>query len=1169
MHVRDWVRTLSPPALVPGRTEWNLLCAEAMAPMLAASWLNLPEERRRFFIVTSDYDRALQWQARLALFGVPPAFIRHLPSGQSGLFDDAPPERFALSERAAALNALAGGDPVIILATPQASLERGMSIESFRQHSINLHVGDELDLEVLLHHLDSLGYEREEPARLPGGYSRRGGIVDVFAAGSEMPTRIELFGSTIESLRSFDPDSQRSIRPIDALTVPPLRSVDAAKSPAALERIRDEAQALEGKLSEDQFKALIEAIDADSVPLSKGIFFDRLDSYLPFIEKEVNCALDFIESGIVFLEEPVELKIRAERAREDVDQLLSHRFERGESLQMTADGFLAPVDRLASSACTVELTAQDGTGIDLGYSSLVSYRGRADAIARAIDSWVKSGVKIVVATDQPTRARSVLEGISVPVIEPSDEMTLEDVAGTGAILIKGNPAGGFINSKEKFALLTDAELFGVGKLRLPQKRFNEGSPIASVLDLKPGDYVVHIQFGIGRYRGLVTREVEGVQKEFLHIQYQSPDQLFVPTDQLDRVQKYLSPGDTTPQLHRITGGDWHRTLRNAKKGAEDLARDLIRIYAKRASVTRAPFGEDTPWQAEMEATFQWVETPSQLRTIEEIKKDLNEHRPMDRLVCGDVGFGKTEVAIRAAFKVAQAGKQVAVLCPTTVLADQHYETFKERLAAYPLRIHVLSRFRSAKERKATIEALKTGEVDIVIGTHALLQSGVEFKNLGLVIVDEEQRFGVKHKERLKDLRAQADFLTLTATPIPRTLSMALMNVRELSVITDPPPGRLPIRTYVRNYGDPLVREAILRELSRGGQVYYVFNRIEGIHHVASRIQKLAPNARIAVAHGQMKADELEPIMIAFFHGEIDILVCTTIIENGIDNPNANTLIVEGADRLGLSQLYQLRGRVGRSDRQAYAYLLYRGEKNMTENAIERLKALQEFSELGSGYSLALRDLQIRGAGELLGSKQHGLMATVGYDMYCHLINQAVQQLRNAVELGGESAARLTKVEMQTHAEEGFVELPTFEIPAEAYLPKEFIPDQSQRLFLYKRLMECRDEESIRSVEEELRDRFGVLPSPAEAAVRAVRLRLLAKKLGVRKVEGREGRLMLWLEKGRELPLRAVHALQREHKGLRFRNDLVEWRYRNDALESTREALEVLRSARESKQAVRA
>ncbi|MBA3727482.1 MAG: transcription-repair coupling factor, partial [Armatimonadetes bacterium] len=646
------------------------------------------------------------------------------------------------------------------------------------------------------------------------------------------------------------------------------------------------------------------------------------------------------------------------------------------------------------------------------------------------------------------------------------------------------------------------------------------------------------------------------EKEYLRIDYQVPDKLLVPTEQLDRIQKFLSPSDAPPTIHRITGGEWQRSVRAAKKGAEELARELISIYAKRTQVTRPPFGEDTPWQQEMEATFPWVETRSQEKTIREVKRDLDRPYPMDRLVCGDVGFGKTEVAVRAAFKVAQEGKQVAVLCPTTILADQHFETFRERLAPYPIHLSLLNRFRTAKQRETSIRGLKDGSVDIVIGTHALLQKKVEYKNLGLVIVDEEQRFGVKHKEFLKGLRANADFLTLTATPIPRTLSMSMMNLRQMSVINDPPPGRQAIRTYLRPYGDDVVREALLRELARGGQVFYVFNRIDGIEHVAERIRKLAPNARVAVGHGQMTADELEPIMSAFFHGEVDILVSTSIVENGIDNSNANTLIVDGADKLGLAQLYQLRGRVGRSDRQAYAYLLYRSGKKLTDTAIARLKALQEFSDLGSGYSLAFRDLQIRGAGELLGAKQHGTMQSVGYELYTQLIADAVSQLKAAFDDGGETAARLTAVDLGAGPE--FHPLPAFDVPAAAYLPNSYVEDQNQRLFFYKKLMEARDEEHVAEVEAELIDRYGPLPEEARAAAKLVRLRLFAQELGIGKIDGRFGKLTIAFVNGRELPLRIVHELGRRQRDLKYRPDRAEWRYGNDALESVESFLDLIK-----------
>ena len=774
-------------------------------------------------------------------------------------------------------------------------------------------------------------------------------------------------------------------------------------------------------------------------------------------------------------------------------------------------------------------------------------------LGSTLQNWQKQGFTIVVCTDQPNRAKAVLQQVDIFPTEdaavPSgivEERSDENLT-PGVFLAAGNLAGGFVMPDLKLAFVTDAELFGVARLRLPQKRFLEGAPIATVLDLKPGDYVVHIHFGIGIFRGLAKREIDGVEKELLYIEYAAPDKLFVPADQLDRIQKYMNPGDAEPKLNRLVGNEWQRTISKAREDAKAFAGDLIRLYAARQAVQRRPFGPDTPWQGEMEATFPWVETPSQMAAIQEVKRDLAEGFPMDRLVCGDVGFGKTEVGIRAAFKVAQAGRQVAVLCPTTILSEQHFRNFEERLGNFGVRLALLNRFRSTAEKNRILRELKEGQIDIVIGTHSLLGTGMEFQDLGLVIIDEEQRFGVKQKEVLKKLRTEVDVLTLTATPIPRTLSMALMDIRQMSLINDPPPGRLPIRTFVRPYGEEVIREAILRELARGGQVFYVYNRVESIHHVAEKLRKLIPTAKIGVGHGQMTEKELEPVMIGFIKGEIDILLSTTIIENGIDISNANTLIVENADRLGLAQLYQLRGRVGRSVRQAYAYFLYQAGKELTQGALARLQALQEFSTLGSGYSLAFRDLQIRGAGELLGAKQHGAMAAVGYELYTQLINEQVQIMKSTLLKQGAETSTLDGEPKDPLA--SLAPLPTLEVPVVALLPDTYIKDQAQRLYFYQRMMGARTAGQLSEVQGEIEDRYGHPPEPVRSAFRIMELRMEARDLGFDKVDAAGGRIAATFRDRSSISPRVFSILGKKNRECYLTREQFIWPYAGDPLKA--------------------
>jgi len=1149
MRTADWVRRLSGlPAIqntlldTPRSCEWQSIAYEARPLLLAAAYLAKP---RKILVVTASYDRALAWQAKLTISGVPAEMICQLPSGQSQLFEDASPEHIALSDRLGALRALAGSELKIILASPGAALERTLPKEVLAEVAVELRPGDELDPDRFLKTLVNLGYEPQEPVRLPGQFSRRGGIIDVYATGRETPVRIELFGDEIESIRMFDANTQRSVGNVATLDLSPSRETLYTTSGAALqELILSSLERESGLLDADAATRLEELVEGDAEAISQRTYFDRLDLYRPILHPDSGCAIDLLgEDDLLVLDEPLELESIANRVEQELAQGLDARTRRGEILHSTALDFLLTSDHLASHPLTISMSSMNALPewlelpmkVEVNAVSLDPYRGRAEALALTLRNYQKEGLTLVFPTDQPNRAKVVLGNAEIYAMESAPE------GEGGAYLAHGNLGGGFVLPDHKLAFISDAELFGVARLKLPQKRFMEGAPIATVLDLKPGDYVVHIHYGIGIFRGLTRRTIEGVEKEFLFIEYQAPDKLFVPADQLDRIQKYLNPSDTNPKLNKLTGGEWQRTLGKAKEEAKAFARDLVKLYAERKRVQRRPYGPDTPFQAEMESTFPWVETPSQLQAIQDAKHDLEMGYPMDRLVCGDVGFGKTEVAIRAAFKAVQAGRQVAVLCPTTILSEQHYRNFNERLGGSQTKVALINRFTHAHERKEIIAQLKTGETEMVIGTHALLGAGIEFHDLGLVVIDEEQKFGVKQKEMLKHLRTEVDVLTLSATPIPRTLSMALMDIRQMSLINDPPPGRLPIRTFLRPFSSEVVREAMLRELARGGQVFYVYNRVESIGHVAEKLRKLVPTARIGVGHGQMTEKELEPIMIGFIKGEIDVLLSTTIIENGIDIANANTLIIENADRLGLSQLYQLRGRVGRSDRQAYAYFLYGKGKDLTEGALARLQALQEFSSLGSGYSLAFRDLQIRGAGELLGAKQSGTMVTVGYELYTQLINEAVAQLKNSVD------GKLPDNEDLKDPLESLEALPQFEIPVVALLPDSYIKDQAQRLYYYQRMMTSRDEKVLGEVQSEVEDRYGHPPVAVRNAFTIMSLRMRAKKAGFDKVDAGQGRLAIGFKDRTSVPPRVFSILAKWNRSAYLTRETYIWPFSGSPL----------------------
>ncbi|MBC7288415.1 MAG: transcription-repair coupling factor, partial [Armatimonadetes bacterium] len=742
--------------------------------------------------------------------------------------------------------------------------------------------------------------------------------------------------------------------------------------------------------------------------------------------------------------------------------------------------------------------------VDISMPPTDSYGGKIELLVQGVQEQVQAGGTVLVCTRQ---VQQTLQALVARGLQSARLLAETDVLRPGGVYVAdAELTAGFSVPSVGLTVLTSREVFGWHKIRRGDERtYRPGFSVTSLRELREGDYVVHINHGIGIYRGIVRETIDGIDREYLLIEYAEQDKLYVPVTQLDRIQKYVGVEGKPPTIHSLRTKQWLHQKRRARRSALRLAQELLMLYQTRERAKKQPIAADSLWLSELEASFHYEETPDQLRAIQDIKADLAQPRPADRLICGDVGFGKTEVAVRAAFMVVLHGKQVAVLVPTTVLAEQHYHTFTERLSAYPVRIEMLSRFKERSEQQRIIEGLKTGDVDIVIGTHRLLMSDVHFKDLGLLIIDEEQRFGVEQKERLKKLRHNVDVITLTATPIPRTLNMALSGIRDITVINDPPLGRLPVRTYVRERDDELIRTAIRRELARGGQVYFVHNRVQSIPHVAAQVQRLVPEARVAVAHGQMPDEDLERVMLAFYAHEIDVLVCTTIVENGLDVPNANTIIVDDADRLGLAQLHQLRGRVGRADRQAYAYLLYRYPEHLTPEAEQRLRAIEEFAELGAGLKVAMRDLEIRGSGNLLGPEQSGHIAAVGLDLFCEMLAESVRTLRgHAAYLG------------DPHA--------TIDLPVPAIIGADYIPQENVRIAAYRRLGACQSHEEIDAVAAELEDRFGRMPRSVRNLVRLGHMRIKCWQAGATEIVWRNPKAHIILDDSARLSERECRLL---------------------------------------------
>jgi transcription-repair coupling factor (superfamily II helicase) len=984
--------------------------------------------------------------------------------------------------RVATLSAWRSGGPRVLVAGVQALFQHTLAPAELPESPVALKARQRISLERVLRELVDLGYEALPEVAGRGEFARRGGIVDVFPAGQPLPVRIEWFGDEIESLRTFDPATQRGLTPAEAVTLLPASEfLLGAEAGAALRAtLRTAANRLPNDLA------------ADLARLEQGQLSDAAEIWAGHLAPSTG--LDHLSDEIWVIDEPEDVSAAADFLWTQADERRAE-LERAAILPKSWPGAYPGrrewKQRLVA-ARTLELTWEGEApgappgGNPFGWHEPVMPPAAIGHLAETIERWRREGARVVLASDQSARLSEIL-GESDIVAAPTAGLSEAPPSG-GLALIERSLNSGFAGGPEGVVLVTDRELFGTVRVRRPRV-LRRVVPKDLLERLQPGDLVVHIDHGIAKYGGMTRRDAGGgggEERDFLELQFAESGRIWVPVEQIERVSRYA--GGENPRLSRLGGGEWQRTKSRVRKAVTDLATELLELYSSRERAQGRPVSPDSPWQQEMEAAFPYEETVDQLRATAEVKADLERGRPMDRLVVGDVGYGKTEVALRAAFKAIADGMQVAVLVPTTVLAAQHLETFRQRFAAYPFSVRMLSRFVPADQQRDILAGLTAGSVDIVIGTHRLLSKDIRFRNLGLVVVDEEQRFGVAHKERLKQMRTEVHVLTLSATPIPRTLNLALAGVRDMSVIETPPEDRLPIQTRVAEASTGLVRDAILRELDRGGQVFFVHNRVETIEAQAEQLRTLLPQARIVAAHGQMTEGALERVMMAFARGEFDVLVCTTIIESGLDIPNANTIIIDRADALGLAQLYQLRGRVGRSSRRAYAYLLYRKRGQLSEIARKRLQAIFNASELGAGFQIALSDLEIRGAGNILGAEQHGHLAAVGFDLYTRLLSDAVEEQRAVRDMREPVKARAQTV---------------IDLPVDAYLPDDYVAEEPQKLELYRRLGRAATEGEVATIRAELIDRFGALPGPVERLLEVARLRITADAAGIASL-AREG-----------------------------------------------------------------
>ena len=1065
-------------------------------PIVAAALAaDAPDGASRTVLAVTATDREAGELAAALESLLPPGTVAEYPAWETLPHERLSPRADTVGRRLAVRRRLRHPEdgPLKVVVTPVRSLLQPQVAGLGELDPVALKTGDEFELDDVVERLVAGGYSRVDLVERRGEIAVRGGILDVFPPTEDHPLRVEFFGDEVDEIRYFKAADQRSLGDEyparGGLWAPPCRELLLTPEVLArAQRLADEHPQLGDILGK----------------LAHGVAVEGMESLAPLLVDDMDLLLDELPEGaIVLLCDPERVRARAAEVVRTGEEFLQAAWAGA------ASGGKAPIDLSAAAlrplvdvrahafdlglawwsvsplTTTEDAEEPDADVLALDVHAAESYRGDTQAVVADVKGWAADefGVLFVTAGHGPAqRIVEVLRGEGVPA---RLEFELETVPAPGEVVVTcGALDAGFVVQASKFAVLTEADVFGQrastrDMAKLPSRRKKSIDP----MQLRPGDYVVHEQHGVGRFVELVQRTIAGATREYLVIEYASSkrgqpgDRLYAPTDALDQVTRYV--GGENPSLDRLGGADWAKRKGRARKAVKEIAAELIRLYSARTAAPGYAFGADTPWQRELEEAFPYVETPDQLRTIDEVKSDMEQPVPMDRLICGDVGYGKTEIAVRAAFKAVQDGKQVAVLCPTTLLVQQHFATFSERFGGFPVNVKPVSRFNTEKEEAEIMAGVADGSVDVVIGTHRLISGSAAFKDLGLVVIDEEQRFGVEHKERLKQLRTNVDVLAMSATPIPRTLEMAITGIREMSVIQTPPEERHPVLTFVGIYDDRQVSAAIRRELLREGQVFYIHNRVESIERAAARLRELVPEARVAVAHGQMNEDTLEQVMVGFWERSYDVLVCTTIVESGLDIPNANTLILERADMLGLSQLHQLRGRVGRGRERAYAYFLYPEERPLTETAHDRLATIAQNSDLGAGMAVAMKDLEIRGAGNLLGGEQSGHIAAVGFDLYVRLVGEAVADFK------GEAGAELAEVKI--------------DLPVDAHIPHDYIDGERLRLASYRAMAEAASEADVEAVRDELADRYGPLPEPVTNLLEVAKLRVELRPYGISEV----------------------------------------------------------------------